>query len=352
MKPLRTVLVGLGTRGHYWAKVINRSSDCELCAYVDPKPEALETARQRFGTKPSFSTLEEALSSLPEVNALILATPPEGREGHIRTACERGLALLVEKPLALSLQEATRFAQMAKAANVPLMVGLNFRYLGVTKATLELLKEGVVGVPEFAHFTYERWRDGTLARLNKYPLTMSQPMLWEQSIHHFDLLRFVYTSEPLTVYCKTWNPSWSMYEDDTNVSAIFTFENGVVVNYQGTWQSGWQNPNFCWRTDCSEGVIFQHDQFGELAYAKRHDAALTNVTLPPHETWVTDTEGVLAAFANALLRGQALEASGLDHLKSLAMVEACIRSSREARAVDIPPLLNSPFNPYNAKEVL
>ena len=167
---------------------------------------------------------------------------------------------------------------------------------------------------------------------------MKHPMLWEQSIHHFDLMRFVYQTEPVSVYCKTWNPEWSMYRDDTNVSAIFTFKNGLTVNYQGTWQGGWQEPNFEWRTDCSEGVILQKDQFAELYYAKRHDAQLSPVALPPHEIWITDTEGVLAAFANTLLRGKALEASGQDHLISLAMVEACIVSSREARAVDISTL--------------
>jgi predicted dehydrogenase len=347
MKPLRIVLVGLGTRGRYWAEVMGRSGDCELCAYVDPNPAALEKANQRYGTKPSFSGLEEALQNVPDIHAFVLATPPEGREHHIRLACQKRLALLVEKPLALSLSEATKFVEMTRVAKVSLMIGLNFRYLGVTKATLELLKTKVVGSAAFGHFTYERWRDGTLTRLNKYPLTMAHPMLWEQSIHHFDLMRFVYRSEPRSVYCKTWNPSWSMYQDDTNVSAIFTFENGVVVNYQGTWQSGWQEPNFIWRTDCSEGVILQNDQFGELSYAKRHDTALTSITLPPHETWITDTEGVLAAFANTLLRGASLEASGQDHLQSLAMVEACIRSSQEARAVEIPPLLASTFQPFS-----
>jgi predicted dehydrogenase len=339
VKALRIILAGLGARGKSWAEVIHRSADCELIAYVDPNPVMLEQAQQQFGVKPIFATVEEALTALPEATALVLATPPEGREAQIRAACERGLPLLIEKPLALSLEEAAKFVQLAEAAKVPMMIGLNFRYLGVTKATLELLKRGQVGKAAFGHFTYERWRDGTQARLNKYPLTMTQPMLWEQSIHHFDLMRFVYHSEPVSVYCKTWNPSWSMYQDDTNVAALFTFENGLVVNYQGTWQSGWQQPNFAWRTDCSEGVILQEDQFSELHYAKRHDAELTNVSLPPHETWITDTEGVLAAFANTLLRDQPLEASGHDHLKSLAMVEACIRSSREARAVDLAPVL-------------
>jgi predicted dehydrogenase len=55
---------------------------------------------------------------------------------------------------------------------------------------------------------------------------MVHPMLWEQSIHHFDLLRFVYGAEPVAVYARTFNPSWSMYEGDANVSALFTFSGG------------------------------------------------------------------------------------------------------------------------------
>ena len=40
-------------------------------------------------------------------------------------------------------------------------------------------------------------KDGEMAdseRLNKYPLFMKHPMLWEQSIHHFDLIRFIFKS--------------------------------------------------------------------------------------------------------------------------------------------------------------
>ncbi len=344
MNPLRLVLAGLGPRGKFWAEVINRSADCELLAYVDPNEEALKFAQKQFGAKPAFSDLADALKNLPDVHAIVLATPPEGRETQVRLACDYGLPLLIEKPLALSLEESAKFVKMAKTANIAMMIGLNFRYLGVTKATLELINEGTVGKPAFGHFSYERWRDGTQARLNKYPLEMLQPMLWEQSIHHFDLMRFVYNSEPLTVYCKTWNPSWSMYKDDTNVSAIFTFANGVIVTYQGTWQSAWQEPHFEWRTDCTNGVIIQKDQFSDLNYAKRHDSQLSNVALPPHETWITDTEGVLAAFSNSLLRNKPLEASGLDHLKSLAMIEACIISSQETRVVSIPSLFDSTFS--------
>jgi predicted dehydrogenase len=339
MKTLRVVLAGLGVRGRHWAEVLNRSSRCEIVAYADPNPSARERAITQFGDHPAFDSAETALASDLDVQALILANPPMGRESQVRAAVERGLPMLIEKPLALDMAEAARLVTIAENAGVPLMVGLNFRYLPVIKETVRLLADGIVGTPEFARFTYERYRDGHRKDLNKYPLMMEQPMLWEQSIHHFDLMRYVYGQEPVTVQCKTWNPSWSMYESDANVAAIFTFDGGLIANYQGTWQSGWAEPHFEWRTDCTDGVISQRHQFGELHYARRFESSLTAVALPPHEQWITETTGLLDAFTDAVIEGKPLECSGRDHLMSLAMVQACTVSSRENRSVSIASLL-------------
>lgn len=338
---VKIILAGLGVRGTYWAEVITRSARCDIAAYADPNPDALARAAERFGERPTFASPEEAIANVPGAGALVLANPPMGRESQVRVACERGLPMLIEKPLALNLPEAKTLVDIAAAADVPLMVGLNFRYLGVTKATLRLLGEEIVGTPEFARFTYERWRDGHRPDLNKYPLEMEHPMLWEQSIHHFDLMRYVYGAEPVLVHCHTWNPSWSMYQDDANVAAIFVFDNGMTVNYQGTWQSGWAVPGFEWRTDCTNGVISQQAQFGALHYARRDDETLTPVDLPPHERWITETTGLLDAFLDTVLDGAPLQCSGEDHLRSLAMLEACVVSSREQRSVHISSILDA-----------
>lgn len=336
---LRIILAGVGVRGRYWAEVIKRSPRCAIAAYADPDPAAREQAVARFGDHPTFATAEEALAALPDANALILANPPIGRESQIRAAIARSVPMLIEKPLALSVPEAAHLVSLAEAANVPLMVGLNFRFLAVTQATKALLQRGIVGQPAFARFTYERYRDGHRPDLNKYPLTMAHPMLWEQSIHHFDLLRFVYDQEPVSVQCQTWNPSWSMYEDDTNVAAIIRFDGGMIVNYQGTWQGNWNTPHFEWRTECTQGIISQRDQFGALYYARRDDADLSPVDLPPHETWITETAGLLDAFVRSVVDGAPLECSGRDHLVSLAMLEACIQSSAQQRSVPISEIL-------------
>jgi predicted dehydrogenase len=339
MTTLRVVLAGLGVRGQHWAEVLTRSPRCEIVAYVDPNPAAVQRTVVQYGARPAFDSLEAALAQCPEAQAVVLANPPIGRETQVRAACERGLPMLIEKPLALDLAEAAHLVSLAEAANVPMMIGLNFRYLGVTQATMALLAEATVGQAAFARFTYERWRDGNRPDLNKYPLTMDQPMLWEQSIHHFDLLRYVYGREPRTVQAQTWNPSWSMYQSDTNVTALFTFEGGLIVNYHGLWQGGWAEPGFEWRTDCTNGVISQRDQFGDLYYARHADAALTPVTLPPHERWITETSGLLAAFVAAVLDSQPLPCSGRDHLMSLAMVAACAESSRTGATVPIADIL-------------
>jgi predicted dehydrogenase len=343
MTKLRVVLAGLGVRGRHWAEVLTRSPRCEIVAYADPNPAAHERMKEQYGERPGFASAEEALAAVSDAGALVLANPPIGRESQIRAAAERGIPLLIEKPLALSVDEAVHLVGIAEAADVPLMVGLNFRYLGVTLATMRLLKEETVGKAEFARFTYERYRDGNRPDLNKYPLTMDQPMLWEQSIHHFDLMRYVYAQEPVLIQAKTWNPSWSMYQSDANVAALITFNGGMIVNYQGTWQSGWAEPRFEWRTDCTDGVISQQHQFGDLFYARHAETTLSPVSLPSHEQWISETAGLLDAFLDSILDGKPLQCSGRDHVLSLAMVQACALSSREGRSVTIASILPSHF---------
>lgn len=338
---LRVIVAGLGVRGLHWAEVLHRSPRCEIAAWVDPNPAAIERASSKYGQRSAYSSAEEAIAAVSDADALVLANPPVGRERQVRAAMERGMPMLIEKPLALSVADAAILTEIGEQAGVPIMVGLNFRYLGVTTAVRHILADGLVGVPAFARFTYERWRDGNRPDLNKYPLTMDQPMLWEQSIHHFDLLRFVYQADPVSVMCFTWNPPWSMYASDANVAALFDFGGGLIVNYQGTWQSGWAEPRFEWRTDCTNGVLSQQHQFGDLYYAQKFDSTLTPVDLPPHEQWITETSGLLDAFVDTVVDQKPLECSARDHLHSLAMVEACIVSSRERRPVTLDEQLAS-----------
>jgi predicted dehydrogenase len=325
MSPLRFVLVGLGARSRVWRRVLGEHPECRVVGLVETDPDRLGAALAEEPGAVGGSSLGEVTGAV-EADVALLCTPPSGREGQVSAACAAGLAILAEKPLADSVAAAEACVAVAAAAGVPLAVGLNFRYLGVTRALKSLFPDRL-GPPEFARFTYERWRDGRLAHLNRYPLTMAHPMLWEQSVHHFDLMRFVYDDEPARISARTFNPSWSMYEGDANVTALITFQSGIEVAYQGTWASNWRTMGFEWRTECRRGIAVQKDMFGDLGYALRDDPELTPVPLPEEEPWVDDARRFLGEFVRHLQEGTPLPCPGTDHLSSLRMVDACIRSA-------------------------
>ncbi len=332
--PVRVVLVGLGARARIWRRVVEEHPDCRLVGLVETDRERLAEVMAEIPGAFGGSTLEDVIARV-DADVALLCTPPAGRHAQVAAACAAGLAILAEKPLADSVADAESHVAAAAAAGVPLAVGLNFRYLAVTRALKTLFSPDRLGPPEFGRFTYERWRDGRLPHLNTYPLSMSHPMLWEQSVHHFDLMRFVYGAEPVRISARTFNPSWSMYEGDANVAALITFTSGIEVSYHGTWAGNWQKLGFEWRTECRRGVAVQKEMFGKLGYALREDPELTAVALPEEEPWLDDARALLQDFVSHLREGTPLPCPGTDHLKSLRMVDACIRASKRVETVTL-----------------
>jgi predicted dehydrogenase len=317
-----------------WGTVIDRRPDVVHSGIVDTNPETLAAFAAMRPNVPRFTDLGEALAAT-ESDAVLLVTPPEGRLTQAQMVFAAGLPLLAEKPLTLDLGEAVAVVAAAAAANLPLMVCLNFRYLPVSRQIRELVTNQALGKPGFGHFVYLRNRDGRAAHLNKYPLVMDHPMLLEQSIHHLDLIRYCYASEVETVQCRTWNPGWSMYAHDSNVSCLLSMAGGLEVNYLGTWTGGWNELQFQWRTDCSDGVIVQRQLFEDLAMAKMTDSALAPVELPAFQAFFDDTDALLGSFVAHRRDGVPLECSGADHLYTLALCFAAIESSQTGRAVTL-----------------
>lgn len=332
--PLRVLQVGLGNRGRMWASIIEGRDDVTHSGVVDVDPARLEAFRWSHPDIPVFPALETALAST-EGGAVLLVTPPSDRLIQARRIFAAGLPLLAEKPLTLDLGEAVQIVELARQAELPLMVGLNFRYLPVSRKTRELIARKILGEPGFGQFVYLRNRDGRRPELNKYPLTMRHPMMLEQSIHHLDLIRYCYDREVLQVMCRTWNPGWSMYAHHSNVSCLLTLAGGLEVNYLGTWTSGWDQLEFQWRTDCADGVIVQRQLFEDLATARMEDHGLTPIELPACRPFYDDSDALLSAFINHVRYGSALECSGADHLLTLALCFAAIESSETGRAVEL-----------------
>jgi predicted dehydrogenase len=334
VQPFRLLQVGLGNRGKMWNEIIRRRADVVQSGVVELDPVRLAAYQAQYPTTPAFSNLDAALAATAS-DAVLLVTPPDGHLAQAKAVFAAGLPLLSEKPLTLDLAESVEIVALAQATGLPLMVGLNFRYLPVSRKIREVVMANTLGTPGFGQFTYQRNRDGRAAWLNKYPLTMAQPMMLEQSIHHLDLIRHCYNREVLQVSCRTWNPPWSMYAHESNVNCLLTLEDGMEVNYLGTWTGGWDELQFEWRTDCAEGVIVQRQLFEDLAMARTGEKALTPIELPACQAFFDDTDALLSSFITHVRGNGPLECSGQDHLYTLALCFAAIESSATGVAVQM-----------------
>jgi predicted dehydrogenase len=328
----RLLLVGLGNRARMWGRIVAEEPDLDFAGIVDIDPARVAAFTDQHGQIAAFDDLALALAATAP-DAVVLVTPPDVHLEQARTVFAAGIPLLSEKPLTLDLAEAATIVREGEAAGVPLSVGLNFRYLPISRAIRELVAAETFGPPGYGTFAYMRNRDWWRPGMNKYPLSMRHPMMLEQSIHHLDLIRFCYGREVIAVSCRTWSPPWSAYAHDANVSCLLSLEGGLEVDYVGTWTGGWNALKFQWRTDCPDGVIVQRELFCDLATARTDDPELTPVPLDPCEPFLDDTRALLRAFVIAIRSGTPVPCDGRDHMATLALCFAAIEAAETGRRV-------------------
>ena len=337
------LLAGAGVRGAKWARVIAEAPDATLAGIVDLDEARARRARDEYA--PDAPVEREFASALAHVaaDAVVIATPPDSHHSLVSQAFDRGLDVLCEKPLSDEMDEVLDLIARADAAGCSLLVGMNFRYLPTSQRIRHYARSDELGALSYGHFTYHRQRDGNRQDLNDYVMTMAHPMLLEQSIHHFDLLRYCYDAEVESLVCDTWRPSWSTYEDDCCVSVLFRFENGVRANYLGTWTAAWNRMDFRWRTEFEGGALIQREQFEDLVRVDfdrglglrgsnfKGDAEAeipVREPLAPCTAFIDDTRELLTEFLRAV-RGEAEPVTtARDHLKTLLVVQACIESEQ------------------------
>jgi predicted dehydrogenase len=341
-RPVRVGIVGMGVRGRQWAAVFSLVPEAELAAVVEITPGI------SMQGVPVFASLTEAVRCVA-LDAVIIATPPTVHRASLEAAADHGLAILCEKPLSEALDEAVAMVELAADRGVPLLVGMNFRLLPVVAEARRLVRSGKLGRPTYATFTYLRNRSSQRPDLNSYPATMEHPMLLEQSIHHLDLIRYTYAREVLSVAAHTWNPLGSTYQGDACVSAHLQMQGGFHVAYIGTWVSGSNRMEFRWRTDFEGGVMVQERQFSDLSVAKRVPGAECSgplfddegeprvpVKLPTATPFVDDTAALLRRLCAVSSGEQPEVPSGVDHLRTLALVHASVAAAASGSTICVP----------------
>ncbi len=139
-KHLRVGVVGVGTMGRHHVRLVGQSPGVTLAGFYDPDPARADEICRLYGC-PCFNSLDELIDS---TDALTVAAPTSLHVEIGERCLERGLHLLMEKPLAHDLRGAARLVALARKAGVVLMVGHVERYNPAVARLIDMLRD----VPE------------------------------------------------------------------------------------------------------------------------------------------------------------------------------------------------------------
>jgi predicted dehydrogenase len=139
---LRIAVVGCGYWGSKHVRVLSGIDEVAEVVLVDSSESRLLNLARNHRTAARSATLRQVL---PDVDAVLVATPPSTHEAVALEAIEAGKHVLVEKPLAPTVAAARRLIAAASMAGVTLMVGHTFEYNPAVRKLRELVSSGVLG---------------------------------------------------------------------------------------------------------------------------------------------------------------------------------------------------------------
>jgi len=126
-------VVGVGRMGRHHARTYNNLDLARLVAVVDFDEERAETVADEYGCK-AFTSVSDMIKQCPEVQAATVAVPTQYHAPSAYPLIEKGVACLIEKPIAGSVQEAAELAEFAKQHQCVLQVGHTERFNPAVRA--------------------------------------------------------------------------------------------------------------------------------------------------------------------------------------------------------------------------
>jgi predicted dehydrogenase len=217
---LKAAVVGVGEMGRNHARIYNELEDAELCCVCDADPERAGLISRLYKV-PNYSDFGEMLSKV-DLDVVSVAVPSAHHVETASLAVEKGINVLVEKPIDLSLERARSLVKQAHDAGVSLMVGHIERFNPAIVKLKEMI--GELGTPTIALAT----RAGPLPNRIK-----DVGAIIDLGVHDLDLLRHILGSEVERLYCECGR---IIHKDQTDYGKmLLRFRNGVVASVDVNW---------------------------------------------------------------------------------------------------------------------
>lgn len=138
----RVGIIGVGGIAAAHQRALAQLPEVTIAGLTDTNAERLQERSRQWGV-PAFESVEALLAS--DIDSVFICTPPLTHRALVEEAAQAGKHIYLEKPIALSLEDADAIIAAAERAGVLLMVGFNLRYDPLRRALIERARAGDVG---------------------------------------------------------------------------------------------------------------------------------------------------------------------------------------------------------------
>lgn len=337
MEKIKVVLVGCGGMSGAWLGIAKNMPEVEIVGLVDILENNAKRKAQEFDLKNALigTDLKTVLDKTnPDV--IFNCTVPEAHYQVTMEGLRYGCHVFSEKPLADSMEHAREMVETAEKVGKIFAVIQNRRYDPNIRKLRNFLESGKIGKITTVNSDFYIG-----AHFGGFRDRMRHVLLLDMAIHTFDAARFITASDPVSVYCKEWNPYGSWYDYDASAMAIFEMTNDIVYSYRGSWcaeglNTTWESE---WRIIGDKGSV-KWDGGGNMQAQVVVETGgffskWKNVEIPPFDAGekVGGHSGLIKEFIRCVQTGETPETVGSDNIKSLAMVFSAIESAESKKHV-------------------
>jgi phthalate 4,5-cis-dihydrodiol dehydrogenase len=242
MRKLRLGVAGLGRAFTLMLPTLARDPRLELAAAADPRPEARRRFAAEFNAR-SYASVEE-LCEDGAVEAIYVATPHQHHARHVRLAAAGRKHVLVEKPMALTLEDCRTMIRDTRAAGVHLVVGHSHSFDPPIRRAREIITSDAVGrvrmisALNFTDFLYRPRRPEELRSED------GGGVVFNQAAHQIDVIRFLGGGRVKSVRAVTgaWDAARPV---EGAYAALLNFEDGAFASVVYSGYAHFDSDEFC-----------------------------------------------------------------------------------------------------------
>lgn len=231
-RPIRLGVAGLGRAFSLMLPTFLADSRIELVAACDPREEARNQFVADFGGQ-AYQTVED-LAADPSVEVVYVASPHQFHAAHTKIAASQGKHVLVEKPMAITMDECDQMINACADADVSLIVGHCHSFDSPYLCTRKIIESGQFGAVRMIHalnYTDFLFRP---RRPEELSTDAGGGVIFSQAAHQVDVVRLLAGSKAVRVrsILGAWDAS---RPTEGAYSALLWFEDGAFasLNYSG-----------------------------------------------------------------------------------------------------------------------